>query len=410
MAIITRFGGSGGGTPVVDPYPHVWECTVVQSGTIGVVSGVVQLEQYDILHYTMPLGFSTYDLMIGGTTYTTSFLNDGEMYIQWDGNDFVEVAASAGCTLSHVWTSPTYTITGSVLEITGGVDDLRTNDVIVLTLGSGESASVIEYNSTNYTIDLPISQGDNYVQFNGTSFDNALFNFKGDAVAADVLSGKTFYGSSGTLLTGSASASASYMDNVDKYYEFYRTFTPSTNTWSQYIEVPNDIDLTKTIVLPNLHILNGSGNASCWITDFSVDTTYIPGSTYIRTNMYVDTNAVYRLDLTFIQFKNLSSIVTRIGNNPSNRMGVDETTYNSYKCISFGTHGLSTQDCTIIPILYDDINKILTVSSSGTYCSVYRGGSIRPMVTDKLSSCYYSFPIANGSKVYSYIEYDIEFL
>ena len=173
MAILTRFGGSGGGTPISDPYPHVWECTVVQSGTIGVVSGVVDLEAYDILHYTMPLGFSTYTLMIGGTTYTTSFLNDGEMYIQWDGNDFVEVSASAGCSLSHVWTNPTYTITGSVLEITGGVDDLRTNDVIELTLASGESASNIEYNSQVYTIDNPATYDNNvnYVQFNGTSFE-----------------------------------------------------------------------------------------------------------------------------------------------------------------------------------------------------------------------------------------------
>lgn len=172
MAILTRFGGSGGGTPISDPYPHVWECTVVQSGTIGVVSGVVNLETYDILHYTMPLGFSTYTLMIAGTTYTTSFLNDGEMYIQWDGNDFVVVSANAGCNLPHVWTSPTYTITGSVLEITGGVDDLRTDDVIVLTLGSGESASVIEYNSTNYTIDETIDDSQtNYVMFNGTSFE-----------------------------------------------------------------------------------------------------------------------------------------------------------------------------------------------------------------------------------------------
>ena len=409
MAIITRFGGSGGGTPVVDPYPHVWECTVVQSGTTGVVSGVVTLEAYDILHYTMPLGFSTYDLMIGGVTYHTSFRNEGEMYVQWTGTDFVVVSANAACALSHVWTSPTYTITGTVLEITAGLDELHTNDVIVLTLASGESASNIEYNSQVYTIDFAISEGTNYVQFNGTSFDNALFNFKGDATASDVASGKTFYSSDGTLRTGNAS-NASYMANVDKYYEFYRTFAPSSTTWSQYIEVPNDIDLTKTIVIPNLHILNGQGNDSCWITGFSVDTTYIPGSTYIRTDMYVSTSTTYRLDLTFIQFKNLSSIVTRIGNNPSNRMGVDETNSASYKCISFGTHGTSTQDCTIIPVLYDEINKILTVSSSGTYCSVYRGGSIRPKVTDKVSSCYYSFPIGNGSKVYDYIEYDVEFL
>ena len=171
MPIITRFGGSGGGTPIVCPYPHVWECTVVQSGTVGVVSGVVNLEPYDILHYTMPLGFSTYTLMIGGTTYTTSFLNDGEMYIQWDGNDFVVVSANAGCTLPHVWTSPTYTITGSVLEITGGVDDLRTDDIIVLTLSTGESASVIEYNSITYLIDETIDDSQtNYVQFTGTGF------------------------------------------------------------------------------------------------------------------------------------------------------------------------------------------------------------------------------------------------
>ena len=178
MPIITRFGGSGGGTPIVCPYPHVWECTVVQSGTVGVVSGVVNLEHYDILHYTMPLGFSTYTLMIGGTTYTTSFLNDGEMYIQWDGNDFVVVSANAGCSYPHVWTSPTYTITGSVLEITGGVDNLATNDIIVLTLSSGESASVIEYNSTNYVIDQTIDDSQtNYVQFNGSSFDLINYSF-----------------------------------------------------------------------------------------------------------------------------------------------------------------------------------------------------------------------------------------
>lgn len=212
MAIITRFGGSGGGTPVVDPYPHVWECTVVQSGTTGVVSGVVTLEAYDILHYTMPLGFSTYDLMIGGVTYHTSFRNEGEMYTQWTGSEFVVVSANAACALSHVWTSPTYTITGTVLEITAGVDDLHTNDVIVLTLASGESASNIEYNSQVYTIDLAISEGTNYVQFNGTSFDNALFNFKGDATASDVASGKTFYSSDGTLRTGSA-----VMSGVPKY-------------------------------------------------------------------------------------------------------------------------------------------------------------------------------------------------
>ena len=202
MAIITRFGGSGGGTPIVDPYPHVWECTVVQSGTTGVVSGVVTLEAYDILHYTMPLGFSTYDLMIGGVVYTTSFRNEGEMYIQWTGSDFVVVSANAACALPHVWVNPTYTITGSVLEITAGVDDLHTNDVIELTLSSGESASVIEYDSNTYTIDVGISTGVNYVKFNGTSFNNGLFNFLGDATASDVVSGKTFYSNNGTLLTG----------------------------------------------------------------------------------------------------------------------------------------------------------------------------------------------------------------
>lgn len=172
MAIITRFGGSGGGTPVVDPYPHVWECTVVQSGTTGVVSGVVTLEAYDILHYTMPLGFSTYDLMIGGVTYHTSFRNEGEMYVQWTGTEFVVVSANAACALPHVWVNPTYTITGSVLEITAGVDDLHTNDVIELTLASGESASVIEYDSNTYLIDTTIDDSQtNYVMFNGTSFE-----------------------------------------------------------------------------------------------------------------------------------------------------------------------------------------------------------------------------------------------
>ncbi len=172
MAIITRFGGSGGGTPIVDPYPHVWECTVVQSGTTGVVSGVVTLEAYDILHYTMPLGFSTYDLMIGGVTYHTSFRNEGEMYVQWTGTDFVVVSANAACALPHVWVNPTYTITGSVLEITAGVDDLHTNDVIEITLASGESASVIEYDSNTYLIDTTIDDSQtNYVMFNGTSFE-----------------------------------------------------------------------------------------------------------------------------------------------------------------------------------------------------------------------------------------------
>ena len=172
MAIITRFGGSGGGTPVVDPYPHVWECTVVQSGTTGVVSGVVTLEAYDILHYTMPLGFSTYDLMIGGVTYHTSFRNEGEMYIQWTGSDFVVVSANAACALSHVWPNPTYTISGSVLEITGGVDDLRTNDIIIFNLSSGETASIIEYNSVNYTLDSTINDTQTYyAKFDGTGFE-----------------------------------------------------------------------------------------------------------------------------------------------------------------------------------------------------------------------------------------------
>ena len=246
MPIITRFGGSGGGTPVVDPYPHVWECTVVQSGTTGVVSGVVTLETYDILHYTMPLGFSTYDLMIGGVVYTTTFRNEGEMYIQWDGNDFVLVDANASCTLPHVWTSPTYTITGSVLTITGGVDDLHTNDVIELTLSSGESASNIEYNSTIYTIDTTIDDSQtNYVMFNGTSFEllNPKFNFIGDATVSDVLSGKTFYGNSDTLLTGTLVPSA--LSTKDYFYALPNT-TNSTYTVDTGI---SDANATNSIVI-----------------------------------------------------------------------------------------------------------------------------------------------------------------
>lgn len=229
MAIITRFGGSGGGTPIVDPYPHVWECTVVQSGTTGVVSGVVTLEAYDILHYTMPLGFSTYDLMIGGVTYHTSFRNEGEMYVQWTGSDFVVVSANAACTLPHVWVNPTYTITGSVLEITAGVDDLHTNDVIELTLSSGESASVIEYDSNTYLIDNTIDDSQtNYVMFNGTSFEllNPKFNFVGDATVSDVLSGKKFYSNSDTLLTGTYTPPTSTL--VDDFDEV-RTLSPDSS-------------------------------------------------------------------------------------------------------------------------------------------------------------------------------------
>ena len=200
MAIITRFGGSGGGTPVVDPYPHVWECTVVQSGTTGVVSGVVTLEAYDILHYTMPLGFSTYDLMIGGVVYTTSFRNEGEMYIQWTGTDFVVVSANAACALSHVWVNPTYTITGSVLEITSGVDDLRVNDVIELTLSSGESANVIEYDSNTYLIDTTIDDSQiNYVMFNGTSFE--LLNVPSTSYPEYTKSDSFYLGNPGATFT-----------------------------------------------------------------------------------------------------------------------------------------------------------------------------------------------------------------
>lgn len=200
MAIITRFGGSGGGTPIVDPYPHVWECTVVQSGTTGVVSGVVTLEAYDILHYTMPLGFSTYDLMIGGVTYHTSFRNEGEMYVQWTGTEFVVVSANAACALPHVWVNPTYTITGSVLEITAGVDDLHTNDVIELTLASGESASVIEYDSNTYLIDTTIDDSQtNYVMFNGTTFE--LLNVPSTSYPEYTKSDSFYLGNPGATFT-----------------------------------------------------------------------------------------------------------------------------------------------------------------------------------------------------------------
>ena len=251
MAIITRFGGSGGGTPIVDPYPHVWECTVVQSGTTGVVSGVVTLEAYDILHYTMPLGFSTYDLMIGGVVYTTSFRNEGEMYIQWTGSDFVVVSANAACALPHVWVNPTYTITGSVLEITSGVDDLHANDVIELTLSSGESASVIEYDSNTYLIDTTIDDSQtNYVMFNGTSFEllNPKFNFLGNATVSDVLNGKTFYGNSNVLLTGSYVPSPSIPTPDVSETEHYKVSNLIGNNPTSYYIPFTNVDLSKCCI------------------------------------------------------------------------------------------------------------------------------------------------------------------
>ena len=309
MAIITRFGGSGGGTPIVDPYPHVWECTVVQSGTTGVVSGVVTLEAYDILHYTMPLGFSTYDLMIGGVTYHTSFRNEGEMYVQWTGTDFVVVSANAACALSHVWTSPTYTITGTVLEITAGVDELHTNDVIVLTLASGESASNIEYNSQVYTIDLAISEGTNYVQFNGTSFDNALFNFKGNATASDVASGKTFYSSDGTLRTGSASSGvlglinslANYTGNVSlvgtNTLHITQTVAATFASDSIYLVTLNSVLLAGIQNPFHIENVTKSGN----VVEFDI---IGPSSSSYSTNW----------EITCIKFKN-SPTITRYFNN-----------------------------------------------------------------------------------------------
>ena len=204
MGTILRFGGGGGGGASC-PYPHVWECTAVKSGSYMVISGVSTLEPYDIIHFTCPVGQSATTIMINGTTYPVGFTVEGEMYIQYDGNDFVEVSSSGACLYPHVWTTPVYTITGTDLEITGGVDELRTNDVIVFTLGGGESASTITYNGVTYGINGTIDDTNTYyVQFNGLTFDIGLFTFLGDATTSDVASGKTFYSNSGSLLTGSA--------------------------------------------------------------------------------------------------------------------------------------------------------------------------------------------------------------
>lgn len=277
MAIITRFGGSGGGTPIVDPYPHVWECTVVQSGTTGVVSGVVTLEAYDILHYTMPLGFSTYDLMIGGVTYHTSFRNEGEMYVQWTGTEFVVVTANAACALPHVWVNPTYTITGSVLEITAGVDDLHTNDVIELTLASGESASVIEYDSNTYTIDKTITYANNvnYVQFNGASFE--LINYT--VIPFDVVSSANYFISPGTNTYTFAN-----MD-INKTFIYLAEGFNSYTDVSAFSAVQNGSDIDVTI--------NCTGNFYLYAKEYdNVVSTY-------RSFSYENTHAIYTLDARY---------------------------------------------------------------------------------------------------------------
>ena len=243
MATILRFGSGGGGGGASCPYPHVWECTAVKSGSYMVISGVSQLEPYDIIHFVCPVGQSATSIMINGVSYAVGFTVEGEMYIQYDGNDFVEVASSGACTLPHVWTSPVYTITGTDLEITSGVDDLRTNDVIVLTLGSGESATTITYSGVTYGINGTIDDTNTYyVQFNGLAFDIGLFTFLGDATIADVVSGKTFYSNSGALLTGNASIGGVPQYDAVETKSYTGTATTVTLTFTQ-------VDLSKCAIV-----------------------------------------------------------------------------------------------------------------------------------------------------------------
>lgn len=398
MPIITRFGGSGGGTPVVDPYPHVWECTVVQSGTTGVVSGVVTLETYDILHYTMPLGFSTYDLMIGGVTYHTSFRNEGEMYIQWDGNDFSVVSANASCGLSHVWTSPTYTITGSVLTITGGVDDLHTNDVIELTLASGESASVIEYDSNTYTINNAISTGVNYIMFNGASFENGLFNFLGDAISSDVRSGKTFYSNNGTLLTGSATIGGSLMDRIDSVYNYTGSITGGSSI-AQTVTVPIPATYQNSNSIYFVEIISisksSTGTFSYVVQNVTDDGTNV---SFYFTSSGNSGTYTYTYQVQFIKFKGTPTITKYYSNMPTSSLG-------SMNLYAIGSY-------------YEIIQKPYSYNkSTNTYTLSVSTRDLSTEATEHrfftLSSTYESIDLqylaANSNACRAYQEFKIEF-
>lgn len=364
MPIITRFGGSGGGTPIVCPYPHVWECTVVQSGTVGVVSGVVNLEPYDILHYTMPLGFSTYTLMIGGTTYTTSFLNDGEMYIQWDGNDFVVVAASGGCTYPHVWTSPTYTITGSVLEITGGVDNLATDDIIVLTLASGESASVIEYNSTNYVFDYAVDdQQTYYVMFNGSSFNrlnDPPFNFIGTATSAEVLSGYTFYSNSPSLITGSYVPTPS------------RPTPVATETQSGSISSLSSVEQTLTLTFSNVNLANSCITLTCLdqyvvVTNVTVDTSLNKVSVSAKASTNRSSTPI---TVTAYEYDNVVSITRTLANTYPNSQQSINLSSDEYAFLSV-IDNIGVASTTVIEYNNYAIKWYLGTSSQYKSCMYY---------------------------------------